>query len=216
MQTLDDNQMRLLKAAILLLLFASQGLAQLKPSQCQISQQTDDIVRVTTELVQAGVTVLDKEGELVNGLQREQFELYIDGKPQPILFFESIFSGTKEERQIESSAVDRAGGSARKPDVPGLDPGRTVFFFVDDLHLAPGSLWRTRQTLLSVINETMGRNDHWAVVSTSGQIGFLQQITNNRAVMHAAVERLNPIPDKVRDGDRPPITEYAALMINEQ
>src|SRR5437762_10782853 len=97
MQTLDDNQLRLLKAAILLLLFASQGLAQLKPSQGQISQQTDDIVRVTTELVQAGVTVLDKEGELVNGLQREQFELYIDGKPQPILFFESIFSGTKEE-----------------------------------------------------------------------------------------------------------------------
>jgi len=87
MQTLDDNQLRLLKAAILLLLFASQGLAQLKPSQGQISQQTDDIVRVTTELVQAGVTVLDKEGELVNGLQREQFELYIDGKPatNPVL-----------------------------------------------------------------------------------------------------------------------------------
>ena len=33
--------------------------------------QAEDVVRINTELVQTGVTVLDKQGHFVDGLQRE-------------------------------------------------------------------------------------------------------------------------------------------------
>ena len=46
-------------------------------------------MRISTELVQGNVMVFDKDGKFVNELQKEQFELLVDGQPQPISFFES-------------------------------------------------------------------------------------------------------------------------------
>jgi hypothetical protein len=39
------------------------------------SAQQDEVIRVNTELVQTAVTVLDKKGNFVEGLLRDQFEL---------------------------------------------------------------------------------------------------------------------------------------------
>jgi len=51
-------------------------------------QQTpaDDVVRVDTALVQSAITVVDKKGKFVEGLDRKDFELVIDGKPREIGF----------------------------------------------------------------------------------------------------------------------------------
>ncbi len=40
-----------------------------------------EVIRISTELVQAGVVVLDKQGRFVEGLKPEQFLLRVDGKP---------------------------------------------------------------------------------------------------------------------------------------
>ena len=64
------------------------------------AQQQADVVRVDTELVQTAVTVLDKKGNFVEGLQRDQFELIVDGKPRPIAFFERVASGSAREREL--------------------------------------------------------------------------------------------------------------------
>ena len=66
----------------LLLLSSVHNVAQ----QQATTPQTDDVVRINTELVQTGVTVVDSRGNFVNGLKREQFELTVDGKPQAISF----------------------------------------------------------------------------------------------------------------------------------
>jgi len=39
-----------------------------------VSIKAQDVVRTNTELVQTAVTVVDKKGHFVEGLQREQFE----------------------------------------------------------------------------------------------------------------------------------------------
>src|SRR6185295_14216426 len=43
-------------------------------------QDQSDVVRVFTNLVQTDVMVFDKQGKVVNGLQREAFQLKIDGR----------------------------------------------------------------------------------------------------------------------------------------
>lgn len=59
------------------------------------------MIRVNTELVQTDVMVFDKKGHFVDGLQRGQFELSVDGKPQPISFFEQVKAGSaKEQAQL--------------------------------------------------------------------------------------------------------------------
>ena len=59
------------------------------PPQGQ-KQREDEILRVNTELVQTGVAVVDKQGRFVDGLQREQFELRVDGQLVPVSFAERV------------------------------------------------------------------------------------------------------------------------------
>ena len=179
--------------------------------------QQEDVVRVYTDLVQTDVMVFNKEGRFVNGLKREDFELKIDGKVRPIEFFERVMAGSgNEESQLAAARGSSASPNKINPIGPSpLDRGRTVFFFVDDLHLGPGSLAATQKLITDFIEKDMGQNDEAAITSASGQIGFLQQLTDNKAVLRAARQRLAARPYSVRDSERPPMTEYQALLIDQ-
>jgi VWFA-related protein len=174
-----------------------------------------DVLRVFTELVQTDVMVFDKDGHFVDGLKKEDFELRIDGQPKPIDFFERIIAGSANEE----SQLAAARGSSKRTDtsdtagpVP-LDRGRPIFFYLDDLHMDLAGLNAARKVVSEFVDKQMAQNDEVAITSASGQIGFLQQLTDNKTVLHAALERLKFRPYSVRDLDRPPMTEYQSLQI---
>ena len=157
----------------------------------QLLAQSDDVVRVKTELVQTDVTVVDKRGRFVSGLTANDLELRVDSKLQPLAFFEEVTAGSvDEEKQL---AAARKGDAAKLPKTPGpaMDRGRVIFFFVDDIHLTGESLTRARSVLTNFVENKMTAKDQVAIVSTSGQIGFLQQLTDNKAVLREAISRLN-------------------------
>ena len=173
------------------------------------------MVRVYSDLVQTDVMVFDKQGRFVNGLKREDFELKIDGKPRPVEFFERIVAGSSSEEVQLAAARGKAapaGETSTAGAVP-LDRGRLIFIYVDDLHMSAGSLLRMRKLLQTFVEQNIGQNDLAAVTSASGTIGFLQQLSDNKAVMRAAIERLSPRPG-INDLQRPRMTEYQALQID--
>src|ERR1044072_735716 len=140
----------------------------------------EEVVRISTELVQTDVMVFDGSGKFVDGLKPEQFELRVDGKPQQVVFFERIQAGTvNEDAQIAAARGGGYGPTAGGAAVP-LDRGRTVVFFVDDLHPSPSSAIHIRKTIQRFIDEEIGQNDEAVVVSASGQVGFLSQLTDNK------------------------------------
>jgi len=200
-----------------LLVRSEQGYAQTPPTVPPESKRQDqsDVLRVYTELVQTDVMVFDKQGRFVNGLKREDFELRIDGKVKPIDFFEKITAGSiNEESQIAAARGSSAqANSIRSAGPRPLDRGRPVYFYVDDLHLDLPGIAITRKLITSFIEKEMGQNDQAAIASASGQIGFLQQLTDNKTVLRAALERLKYHPYSVRDFDRPTMSEYQALLI---
>ena len=160
----------------------------------QTDRQTPDVIRINTELVQTEVMVFDRQGHFVDGLQPDQFELLLNGIKQPVSFFDKVTTGSQAE--ASQLAAARSGPAAkrevRKTDAVADDGrGRVLFFFLDDLHTSPASLTRARKALLRFVDEQMNPNDQVAIVSSSGQVGFLQQLTNNPAVLHAAIGRLN-------------------------
>jgi VWFA-related protein len=180
------------------------------------SAQQSDVVRTNTDLVQTAVTVLDKKGNFVEGLQREQFELIVDGKPRPVSFFERVASGSARERELATLA-DPNNTTTPIPTVAPRIPGRTIVFFVDDLHLSPDSLNRTRMMLQHFLDREMSSKDNVAIVSASGQIGFLEQFTNNKAVLDAAMARLIPRPYNAEGysyGNSTKMTEFMAFTID--
>lgn len=179
-------------------------------------QQPDDIVRINTELVQTGVMVFDRNGKFVSGLSHDQFELSVDGKPQPILFFEQVRAGTSREARLLTAG--HGPTAASENSAINENRGRTIVFFIDDLHLSPDSLARTRQTLAQFIDNEMNENDRVAIASTSGDIGFLQQFTDYKSVLRAAAGRLTHHAYNVRDmtDSRTPMTENMALAIERK
>jgi VWFA-related protein len=176
------------------------------------AKDDEDVVRISTELVQTDVMVFGKDGKFIDGLKPEQFELKVDGRAQQVVFFERIEAGTvNEDAQI---AAARGGASSVKGGaVVPLDRGRTVVFFVDDLHLSTASSMQIRKTVLRFIDEEIGQNDEAVVLSASGQVGFLQQLTDNKAVLRAAAARLTPRPYSTRDGQNPAMSEAHAAAI---
>jgi VWFA-related protein len=184
------------------------------PPQQQAQDQPEDVLRISTELVQTDVMVFDKQGRFVDNLKPEQFELKVDGKPQPVSFFERVAAGSvNEEAQLAAARGTAPSSPLQGATVKPLDRGRTVLFFLDDLHLSFESLERARKSLLHFIDDEMGQNDLAAITSASGRIGFLQQFTGNKAVLRAAVARLKYQPYSVTSAERPPMSEYQALAI---
>ena len=175
-----------------------------------------DVITINTELVQTDVTVFDKSGRLVEGLSRDEFVLTLDGKPRPISFFESVKTGSSQEASQLTSTKSGANKKTEAPAPVGIArPGRVILFFVDDVHLSGASLIRTRRALTEFINKRMHDGDQAAIVSTSGQIGFLQQLTDNEAVLHEAIERLNYKRNPETYAGRTIITDYQANRVAE-
>src|SRR6185436_3196315 len=143
------------------------------------SDRIDEVIRINTSLVQTEVMVFDRKGRFVADLKPEQFELNLNGTKQPVSFFERVTAGSALEAMQLSAARGSVSEQAelRKTNVAPTERGRMLFFFLDDVHLSPASLTRAREALQKFVDEQMNPNDQVAIVSTSGQIGFLQQLT---------------------------------------
>ena len=182
-----------------------------------VRAQDTEVVRTNTELVQTAITVLDKKGNFVEGLKREQFELTVDGKPRPVAFFERIASGSPRELELATLPDPTDTTTTPVPPPAARVPGRTIVFFLDDLHLSPDSMNRTRMMLRHFLDRDMNSKDNVAIATSSGQVGFLEQFTNNREVLDAAMSRLIPRPYDVNGygvGSTTKMTEYMALTID--
>ncbi|HEX8494348.1 MAG TPA: VWA domain-containing protein [Pyrinomonadaceae bacterium] len=203
--------------------FLSIALLCIFPCVLLAQEQTDDVVRINTELVQTDVMVFDKAGRLVEGLSPEEFDLTLDGKPQPISFFERIKTGSAQEaaqvtaarRGTRAEQSTKANASTTLNASTTTDNGRVILFFLDDVHLSGESLARARRALTEFVDKRMRQSDQVAIVSTSGQIGFLQQLTDNEAVLHEAIARLNYKRNPETYSGRTIITDYQANLLSE-
>src|SRR2546423_5909669 len=176
-------------------------------------QKPDDIVRVNTTLVQTDFMVFDKQGNFVDGLKRDQFVLKVDGKPREFSFFDRLAAGSRsEEAQLAAARGTNVGGG---PAPVPLDRGRTVMFFIDDLHLSAGNATYTRGMLKQFIEHDLKQNDQASIASASGQLGFLQQLTDNKAVLNAAADRLRSQRSSQQSAESPPMTEYKQILIEQ-
>jgi len=180
------------------------------------SATRDDVIRINTDLVQTDVVVLDRAGRFVEGLQREQFELRVDKKPQTISFFDLVTNGSPAEDKQLAAAGDKSPASIT-PGIVGSAPieqRRTIGFFIDDMHMAAESVPRTRELLRNFIDNGMRSGDQVLIASSSGDLGFLQQFTESKEVLRAAVQRLRFHQQSRLDLAILPMSVYEALLIN--
>lgn len=185
-----------------------------KPTTPQNPPQAGTI-RVNVGLVQTDVMVFDKQGHFVPNLKKEQFELRIDGKMQPIEFFEIVSAGSTHDREIWAKAENQPV-SVEQPATNSPNPGRTLLIFLDDWHMAADNTIRARDAVSSLLNTSMAPNDRVGIFSASGQLAAMQVLTNDKSALLALLEKYNFRNPGVQDVGSPPMTEAQALSIEQK
>src|ERR1041385_3402739 len=67
-------------------------------------QKPDEVIKVSTDLVQSDFMVFDKQGNFVDGLKRDQLVFKVEGKPREISFFDRIMAGSRSEEEQLAAA----------------------------------------------------------------------------------------------------------------
>ena len=171
------------------------ALAQTKPAtttqpQKPANDKDDDVVRITTNLVQIDA-VVTKDGKVVPNLTADDFEIYEDGRKQVITSFAFVSNVTTAPTQpLSPKAKGKTTDAVPFIPLKREDPRRIIAFVVDDLGLSAESMSQVRKQLRKFITEQLQPNDLIAIIRTGSELGALQQFTNDRRLLSRAVDRL--------------------------
>ena len=193
-------------AAATLLIALLLGMAPAQtPQQPQKPKEEspEDVVRITTSLVQTDVVVTDKSERIIPDLKMEDFELYDNGKKQDLKFMEfvSVETGRRAEGRPTSAPV-----IVETETATGLSPKevkRIVAFVVDDLTIPVRDIPAVRSLLLNYVNNQMQDGDLVAIVRVIGGKGLLQQLTPDRQLLRRAIDAIKPISHPWAVSDTP-------------
>jgi VWFA-related protein len=171
------------------------ALAQTKPADKPTDKpaaDNDDVVKITTNLVQVDA-VVTKNGKAVTDLKAEDFEIYEDGKKQTITSFAYISNIPGSASRDSASPSSPKKNETAAPPAPPIQRDvsrRTVGIVVDDLGISAESMTHVRRQVRKFIAEEVQPNDLVAIIRTGGEMGALQQFTNDKRMLNRAVERL--------------------------
>jgi VWFA-related protein len=171
----------------------SQGAIQILPpgAPATVEHDEDDVVRITSNLVQIDAVVTDKKGRQVTDLKAEEFEILADGKPQKITNFSYVQNVAEPEATPAPLAENKSGVIAPPP--ARLRPEqvrRTVAFVFNDLEMSWESVYYARRAIKKFVDEQMQPGDFVAILPASGGSGALQQFTNDKRLLSAAIKNL--------------------------
>ena len=150
----------------------------------------DEVVKITTNLVQVDA-VVTKDGKLVTDLTADDFELYEDGKKQTITSFAYISNVPSTMPQPVAATKEKSRNIPLPPrPINPNEPHHTMAIVVDDLGISAESMSQVRKQLRKFVNEQLQPNDLVAIIRTGGEMGALQQFTNDKRLLNRAVDQL--------------------------
>ena len=191
----------LLSACVL----SAAAAAQTAAPAPQRPPQADDeeVVRITSQLVQTDVVVTDKNDRIVTDLKLGDFDLYDNGKRQELRFMEfvSVDSPTRRVEGVKPEALRAETDPALNPTA--RDVRRIIAFVVDDLTIPHADLVTVRESISNFVENQMADGDLVAIVRTVGGKGLLQQFTSDKTLLRRAIAQLNIVTNPFATFDQP-------------
>ena len=177
---------------------AAQSASSPKPSPTPTAQEVEqDVVRITTNLVQVDVLVTDKDGNQITDLTANDFELSQDGKPQKLKSVSYV--STAPADPTSASVVSKSSNSTIAPPPvrmrPG-SPGRLLTFIVDDGNCtaSQSGMIAAEQGLEKFVKEQMQPDDMVAIYQTRSGSSVFQQYTSDKALLLRAIRKIRWYP----------------------
>ena len=182
------------------------------PRTVPTPQDTEAVVKISTNLIQVDVSVTDAKGKMVRDLRPEDFEIYENGERQTLSGFRFV-SSILPSNDMTKTPVDK---TALPMPSTGLRPEqvrRTFALVVDDLMLSFESANKTRRALRRFVDEQVQDGDLVAIIRTGGGIGALQQFTTDKRQLYSAVERIKWNPSSTGGVEALPPIEPTPMEI---
>jgi VWFA-related protein len=173
--------------------------------------------KLNVKLVVVRVVARDSQGHAIGNLQRQDFQVFDNGKPQTITQFSVEKTGARAT--VEASGVSPAN---EPPHEPGesvkavVAPQRYTAYLFDDVHLKFGDRAFARQAAERHL-ASLQPTDRAAIFSTSGQT--VLDFTDDRVKLHDTLLTLQPRPVATGSVANPcPNVSYymADLIINKE
>jgi VWFA-related protein len=140
----------------------------------------EDVVTVSSNLVNIDVTVKDKKGNFVNDLKAEDFTVFENGVRQQVEFFDPPFGG----------GAEAARPFAPKPsDAPQWEAKNVISLVLDGQTTEQQNLKPLREGTLKYIRERIAETDAVALFNVAAGLQLLQPFTRDKAKLLAAAER---------------------------
>ena len=130
------------------------------------AQDSDDVIKVETDLVPFEVSVTDKNGVPVRNLKMEDFRVFEDGVERPIDFFEPI-KKTDESRPLSIVFALDVSGSMTSEELSKL-----------------------RDALQTFVKRLADYNSYFAVMTFGMEVKTLQSFTNRPEKLEKTFEKL--------------------------
>ncbi len=170
---------------------AFAGAAQRRPRRPTSPPTPEVTFKVEVNYVEEDVRVVDRDGNFVRGLKREDFQVFEDGKPQKVETFGMVdIPNTRpaEPLYLGPDALPIEPDVAVNKQV--LD-GRLYLIVLDDYHVAPLRSQNVKNLARRFVLEKLGPDDQAAVVVTSG---LLAGVAGLHAEPAAALDAHRQLP----------------------
>ncbi|MBI4876702.1 MAG: VWA domain-containing protein [Acidobacteria bacterium] len=161
---------------------------------------------VTSQLVVVNVSVRDRSGRPIEGLQAKDFTILEDDKPQKI----SVFEHQQLESEPEPAPAPRPAMAAdRAPRITPSTPGQVRFkdrrllvLFFDFSSMPPEDQLRAQKSAVDFLDRQITPSDVVALMSFTSRLQVLQDFTQDR-------DRLKEIIQSFRIGETSELAEEA-------
>jgi VWFA-related protein len=194
---MDHRHLKLLKpflGGLMWILVTVAICLTLIPARAQEKTQTkrppdeDDVIKVSSNLVNLDVTVKDKKGKVVRDLKAEDFTIIENGVKQKIEFFDAtLTTGTPNE--VTSTAT----GATELPPAPPALPRNIVALVLDGQTTESSNLKPVRDGIINYVRDRITSNDSVALFAIAGGLQLLQPFTQDKEKLISAVERTTNI-----------------------
>ncbi|HBB97849.1 MAG TPA: hypothetical protein DC054_20905 [Blastocatellia bacterium] len=184
--------MKKFTAAIFILVLVTSTVSLQTPQRPEQEIAPEDILRITTSLVQTDIVVVDKDDHVIPDLKLDEFKITDNGKRQDLKFIEFVApdSAPRVEGKLAVAGQPVEADAARNLSAGEL---RRVFaFVVDDLTIPFEDVTNVRKLLNDFVDNQMREGDLVAIIRVIGGSGLLQQFTSDKRLLHRAIAQITP------------------------
>ncbi|MGE3374096.1 MAG: VWA domain-containing protein, partial [Vicinamibacteria bacterium] len=150
------------------------------------------VIPMRTEIVHVEAVVTDKRGRPVLDLRADDFHLYEDGNPVPIVAFEAPTGGSGPPLGPEPSASPAAAPPAGVAAAAAEPP--LVVVYLDAPNLTPAGLRRSLDRLAQLLETQIAAGLRVLILAERRGTRALTPLTSDPAVVRGAVEEARKLP----------------------